>query len=146
MWGPTRAHLGHEHLQEALFEVADLCPHVIVGLARAGHMVQGHNEAVSRHQPTPDSRSTKSSITIQFSDEAKRRGKRDARLHPHSFVDRGFKSRHMRGNAEMETSEDDGQKSKRPDEAPYLEACDNVTTTTVMVQPKRAAHLGGSMR
>ena len=45
--------LGHEHLQEALFEVADLGPDVLVHLARAGHMLRRHNQAVPRDQPPP---------------------------------------------------------------------------------------------
>lgn len=46
-------HLGHEHLEQALFEVADLSPDILVGLARAGHMVQRCYQAMAGHQPPP---------------------------------------------------------------------------------------------
>ena len=40
-------HLGHEHLDEALLEVAHLGPHVLVDRAAAGRVLRGGDHAVA---------------------------------------------------------------------------------------------------
>ena len=48
-----RGYLGHVHLQEALLEVAQLSPDVLVHLASRRHMLSGHNDAVPLSQFAP---------------------------------------------------------------------------------------------
>ena len=48
-----RSHLSHEHLEEALLEIAHLSPYIFVSLARARYMVQRRYQAMPGHQPAP---------------------------------------------------------------------------------------------